>query len=422
MSLAMVMLGMLVLLLLQGFFSGAEIAIVSCDKARLRHKASQGDAGSRLALRLLEKPEVILSTTLVGTNIALVLLTTIATAMAISAAGSRGDLYAALLLTPVTLLLGEVVPKSVYQQRADDLTPRIIYPLYACYLLFFPIVFVFSRTSRLAVRLFGRVRSGAALFAVREQLRAVLDASEGATTIDVFDRARIRNVVRFGELAAGDVMIPAAEMTAIDVADETAAAMEIVRRSGGTQLPVYEGRRSQVTGMIALSVWDLFEPGFAERSLEELVKPAYFVPTQHPLVELLPVLRNRDDQAAIVVDEYGSAVGMVTVDTILETVVGPVEPGEHADLGGAAAKPDIERVGDDEYLLDGRVPIPELNDVMGTRIGVSEARTIGGLVVARLKRLPDVGESITEAGFRFTVTETAERSVRQLRATRARKD
>lgn len=422
MSLTMVILGMVVLLLLQGFFSGAEIAIVSCDKARLRHKASQGDAGSKLALRLLRRPEVILSTTLVGTNIALVLLTAIATTLAIGATGSRGDLYAALLLTPITLLLGEVVPKSVYQQRADDLTPRIVYPLYACYLLFFPIVFVFSRTSRLAVRLFGRVRSGAELFAVREQLRAVLDASEGATTLNVFDRARIRNVVRFGELAAGDVMIPAAEMVAIDLADETAAAMEFVRRSGSTQLPVFEGRRSHVVGMISLSVWDLFEPGFEERSLEELVEPAYFVPTQHPLVELLPVLRNRDDQAAIVVDEYGSAVGMITVDTILETVVGPVEHGDHAEHGGAAAKPGIESVGDDEYLLDGRLPIPELNDVLGTRIGVSEARTIGGLVVARLKRLPELGESITEAGFRFTVTETAERNIRQLRAARVRKD
>ena len=418
MSLLFVSLGMILLLLLQGFFSGAEIAIVNCDRARLRHKARQGDAGSKLALRLLERPEVILSTTLVGTNIALVLLTAIATASAIAVVGEGGDLVAVLLLTPFTLILGEVVPKSVYQQESDELTPRIVYPLYAFYLLFFPIVFVFSRTARLAARLIGRGRPGAGMFAVREQLRAVLDTAEGATTIDVFDRARIRNVVRFGEFVVGDVMVPAADMIAVDAGQPTAAVMDLVRRTGSAQVPVYEGKRSQVIGMISISVWEVVEPGFAERSVRDLVKPAYFVPAQQPLVELLPVLRNRGDQCAVVVDEYGSAVGMITVDDILETVVGRVEVGAAFENQDDLPKPKVDVLDDDIYLMDARLPISEVNDLLGTKIGVSEAHSIGGLIVARLRHVPAAGESIREAGYQFTVTEATERAVLKLRAER----
>ncbi len=125
MSILVMFAGLGLLLVLQAFFSGAEIAIVNCDRNKLKHRAKQGDAGSKLALELLERPEVILSTTLVGTNISLVLLTAIATTAMIAAVGDRGDFYATLLLIPVTLILGEVVPKSVFQQRANELTPRI---------------------------------------------------------------------------------------------------------------------------------------------------------------------------------------------------------------------------------------------------------------------------------------------------------
>jgi len=418
MNLPLTLGGMLVLLALEAFFSGSEIALVSCDKARLRHRARQGDAGSKLALRMLERPEVILSTTLVGTNISLVLLAAVSTALAISAFGSRGDLYAVFLLTPFTLMLGEIVPKSVFQQEANALTPKIIYPLYGFSLLFWPVVFVFSRTARLAARLAGAPKSGAQLFAVREQLRSVLDTAEGAATMDVFDRGRIRNVVRFGEMVVGDVMTPAAEMTAVDADAPMEQVMQLVRRTGKAHVPIFEGKRSKVVGMLSVSVWDLVEAGFADRTVRELVAPAYFVPAQQPLVDLLPVVRAREDQSAIVVDEFGSTIGMVSVEGLLETVVGRVGVGEVYEESEDQARPGHEIVGDDTYLLDGRLPIPEVNELLGARIGLSEARTVGGLIVARLRRVPAEGEGITESGFEFTVVEATDRSVARVRAVR----
>ncbi len=407
--------GMVILLLLQGFFSGAEIAIVNCDRAKLRHRAKQGDEGAKLALRMLERPEVILSTTLVGTNIALVLLTSLATVTAITLVGEEGDIFAALLLIPITLILGEVVPKSVFQQRADDLTPKLSYPLYAFSIVLFPVIFFFSRTARLVARLVGSGGKGTHLFVVREQLRAILDTAEGGVTIDVFDAARIRNVVRFGEYVAGDVMTPAAELTAIDSGARLEDIVNLLRDSGQEHIPVYEGKRSDVVGMISVTIWDLLQPGFADRELREFVKSTYFVPSQHPLVELLPILRSRDDQTAVVVDEYGSAVGMVTVDDILSTVVGRVTVGSAFEQADNASPPQWESIGEDTYLMDARLTIADVNDILGTKIGSSEARTIGGLIVARLRHVPEPEEFIVESGFRFTVVEATARSVSKLR-------
>jgi CBS domain containing-hemolysin-like protein len=416
MTMLFMFLGLLALLLLQGFFSGAEIAIVNCDRNKLRHHAKQGDAGSKLAVRLLERPEVVLSTTLVGTNVALVLLTAIATVTLVAAVGERGELYATLLLVPITLILGEIVPKSVYQQRANEITPRIIYPLYACYLLFYPIVFIFSRVARLAARLLGHGDPGVGIFPMRSQLRAVLDTAEGEATIDVFDRTRIRNVMRFGEFMAGDVMQPAAEMTAIDADADLEQVVDLLRRTGDLHVPVYQGRRSEVIGLVALSVWELTRIRDARRPLSDYVKPALFVPSQQPLVELLPILRNRDDQSAVVVDEYGSAIGLITVDKIIETIVGQVGVGSVYEAREDTVRPAYESLGDDVYLLDARLPVAEVNELLETRLHLSEARTIGGYIVARLRHVPAAGEQLIDSGYAFTVVDVTDRTIVRLRA------
>ncbi len=411
-----ILIGMLALLLLQGFFSGAEIALVNCDRNKLRHRAKQGDAGSKLALRLLESPEVVLSTTLVGTNISLVMLTAIATTTLIAQVGERGDLYATLMLIPVTLILGEVVPKSVFQQRASELTPKIIYPLYAFSLLFYPVVFVFSRIARLAARLFGRGDPGVDLFSMRSQLRAILDATEGGGTLDVFDRTRIRNVVRFGEFMAGDVMLPAAEMTAIDTAASLQKLVKLSRRTGDLNVPVYEGERSQIIGMVSLSAWEMNRIRGSKQPLSDFIKPALFVPSQQPLAELLPILRSREDQSAVVVDEYGSAIGLITVDRIIETIVGQVNVGSSYQKPEDSIRPGYESLGEGSYLLNARLPVAEVNELLGTSLHLSEARTIGGLVVARLRHVPAEGERLRLNGYSFTAVEVTDRAITKIRA------
>lgn len=406
------------LLLVQGFFSGSEIALVNCDKARLKHRAKQGHPGSRLVVRMFEKPEVLLATTLVGTNVALVMATVLGTTLMINAFGDSGGAVSVVIMTPLVLLFGEVIPKSVFQQESDRLAPWIIYPLYAMSILFYPIVFVFSRIARLIARFVGRGRPGADLFAVREQLRAVLEAAEGVSPERPFDRLRIRNVVRFGELVASDLMVPASEMTALSATENISRALKLVRETGMTHVPTYEGERNNIVGMAHLAVWDLFDPDLKSKTISEVTSPALFVPTLQPAAELLPMLRSREDESAIVVDEYGTAVGWVNVQMVLAAVV--EKSHGHASRAGSStgAHASFEEVDEDTYLVDARMPIADVNELLAIHLSTSTAHSIGGFVEARLRHVPRSGESVTEQGFVFTVEEATERTATKIRLSR----
>ena len=415
MDLLTTLLLILFFLLLKGFFSGSEIALVSSDKIKLRHKAKQGDRGADLALKMFQTPDVLLSTTLVGTNLSTIVLTTIGAVTMIGFFGESGELYAFLILTPLLLVLGEIVPKSVYQQKSDELTPIIIYPLRWASLLFYPIVFLFSRIARLAARLVGAGKIDQPFFITREQLRTVIDMAEHEAALDAFGRGRIRRVIRFAETTVAEAMIPIAEATVIGRTQTTSAAIDLVRRHGYNRLPVYESSTSNITGIVTLTTWDLMDRSLVDRSLDSLILPALYVSPLQTIDQLLPVLRQRKDHMAVVVDEFGTAIGMITMEDIVEEVVGEIDVGYDFEEYLPKRKRVYEQLAEEVYLMDSRLAISEANEILRTLLPTTEFHTVGGLVLARLRHIPKEGEFIVEDGYRFTVVEANDRSIIRLR-------
>ena len=295
MEAVLIILAMVVLLLLEGFFSGSEMALVNADKIRLHAKANQGHKGARLVLKLLERPDVLLTTTLVGTNISVVVLTTLGTLVMIRLFGEYGDLYAFLIFTPLLLTLGEIVPKSVYQQNANRLAPVVIYPLRLFRLLLYPVIGIFSLFARLAARLGGGRGAAHNLFITRQQIRTVVEMVDRGAHVDVFDQARIRRAARFADTSVGEAMVPLAEIIAIDRRFDTRTAFGLVRRHGYNRLPVYERNTGNVVGVVTLTVWDLMDRELEERPLDELIKPALYVSPLQNIDEVLPMLREREE-------------------------------------------------------------------------------------------------------------------------------
>lgn len=409
----LIILAMILLLLLQGFFSGSEMAMVNADKFRLRHLAAQGHKGAKRVLRMFEHPEVVLGTTLVGTNVSLVTLTTLGTLLMINWFGPYGDIIAFFVYTPLLLIFGEVVPKSVYQQKSEALAPRIIYPLQFFSLLFYPAVWLFSRLARLAVKLMGVSPSHHSPFITRDQVRLILESAEQASNVDVFDRDRLLRAIKFAEKTVGEVMIPIAEVTMLSHRQNSNEAINLARRNGYFRLPVYEDEPGQIIGVIALDIWDVMDPKLRERPLEELCRPALFVVENQPLDELLAELQQRDDHMAIVVDEFGSAIGMVTLEELLKQVLGEVVsvgynfeghlPRHHAR---------IEELGKERYRIEGRVLLSELFEQLGISASHPHSHTLGGLMMHQLRHIPKPGESVKLAGYRFTVEAVSERGVK----------
>jgi CBS domain containing-hemolysin-like protein len=371
-----------------------------------------------LVLDLFKRPDILLTTTLVGTNISVVTLTTLGTLLMIRLFGDGGELYATLVFTPLLLVFGEIVPKSIYQQKADQLAPIVVFPLRVFRTLLYPIILAFSFVARFVSRLAGVRISGNKLFITRQQIRRVVEMADKVGHADVFDQVRIKRAIRFSGISVGEAMTPVAEMVAIDRRMDSSRAFALVRRHGYNRLPVYDGNIGNVIGIVTLTVWDLMEDSLRERSLEELMrKPLYVSPLQK-VHELLPVLRERQDHVAIVVDEFGSAIGMITMEDIMEEVIGEIRGGYDFDEYRPSRRRHYTRLGKDLYEIDSRVSIAEVNELLDIDLPASESHTIGGFVEARLRHIPEAGEGIDANGWRFIVEHATERAIIKLRVER----
>ena len=409
---------LVLLLLLKGFFSGSEIALVNSDKVKLTARANQGDRGSKEVLELFKTPDVMLGTTLVGTNIATVALTTIVTLLFVGAFGDKGEFIAFLIFTPILLILGEIVPKSIFQQKSDQVAPLAIFPLKIFSFIFYPIIFVFSRIARFLARLMGSGKVEQNFFMTREQIRSVVEMTERTSSVDAFDRGRIRRVIRFGDTTVGEAMIPIAEVTTINQNRGILRAIATVRRKGFNRLPVYKGNMSNIIGIATLTTWDLMNRETADKKLEEFVRPAQYVLQFQTIDELLPILRQREDHMAIVVDEFGSAIGIITMEDIVEEVVGDIDVGYDFEEYLPRRKREIERLDDDAFLVDSRLSVSELNELLEISLNTKAAHTIGGLVMTQLGHIPEMGESMTEQGYRFSVDDRTDKAILRLKVER----
>ena len=408
----------LVLLLLEGFFSGAETALFNTDKIRLRARASQGHRGAKLTLNLFERPDVLLTTTLVGTIISIVLLATFGTLLMFRWFGEWGELYAVLIFTPLLLTFGEIVPKSIFQQKADRLAPLVVYPLYLFKALFYPVIMLFSLVARFAARLAGRRPTEHNLFITREQFRAIVETAARGSNIDVFDRERIKRAIGFADTTVAQAMVPMAEVCAVNRSHGITKAVKEVRRHGYNRLPIYEGNVANVIGIVTLTLWDLMEEELIEKSLLELMHPALYVSPLQKIDDLLPVLRARTDHMAVVVDEFGSAIGIITMEDILEEVVGEISVGYDFDEYRPKRKRQYERLEDGVFLIDSRFALSEINELLEINLKATESYTLGGFIEARMRRIPKKDESITDSGWRFTVIDANERAILKLRVER----
>ena len=403
---------MVVFLIMKGFFSGSEIAMVNCDKLKMRHKAKLGNPGAKLVLKLFRTPDVILGTTLVGTNISTVVISTLAAILFIKLFGSTGDLVSVIIFTPFLLILGEIVPKSVYQQKADTIAPFIIYGLRFFSVLFYPVIFIFSRIARFFTLLAGGPTGQQTSFITREEIRMLLDMSEDAVSPQKFNKNRIRRIIRFADTTVGEAMIPLAEVVGIEEDAIMEEAVEMIFNHGFNRLPTFQGNLTNVVGVLTLDTWDLLDGELGtNRSLATYVeKPLYITPKQ-TIDRVLPLIQVRSDHMAIVVDEFGSAVGILTMEDIFEEVVGEIDVGYDFEEYKPRRKVGIVQESEGVFVVEGRTPISLINDALHIHLPVGEAYTIAGLVVDRLHAIPKTGDAYTEQEHRFTVQEADARIV-----------
>ena len=391
-------------LVMEGFFSGSEMAVVSADNLKLRHEAAKGSRGAKLVLEMLERPEWLLSTTLVGTNIAVVVNTTLTTALMMDLFGEQGRWLAIATAAPLIWVFGEIVPKSVFQQRADAITPYAIFVLKGASYLFAPILVAFAFVTRVAARLLGG--NGHNPFTLREEIITMLQMPAAEGDIDPAQNEMIRRMFSFTESTVDQLMVPLIDVIGVERGATRAEASRIAARVRHVLLPVYDERVDRIIGLL-----DTLE--LLGRPQDEPISPHVrnirFVPGSKSAKDLLVELREAGERAAVVVDEFGGAEGLVTIEDIMEEVVTELE--DEYDGEDAA---DIRKLDERSYLVAGRTDIDRLEARLGIEVPVGGYSTVAGFLLSRLGDIPAAGSVVEIDGVSYTVKRASPQSIEEV--------
>jgi CBS domain containing-hemolysin-like protein len=395
-------------LLVEGFFSGSEIAVVSADRADLRQKANEGDNGARLALSMLAESRSLLATTLVGTNLAVVTSTVVVTLYFLETHPAYAELYALAIMSPLLLLMGEVIPKSLFQQHADYLARKVVYPLFVCRWLFSPVLFLLSCFTRMVTNLLGV--EGDRPFVTREELQRIIESVEKQRggEITAGEAEMISNVLDVEDRVAEQVMLPLSEVCSVDVGSSVYDLIQLIREKRHTRIPVHDQRVDNIVGIV--QAFDLINVDPARQSIRSLMHRPMFIPETQPVLDLVQQLNREDQRMAVVVNEYGGAEGVVTIEDALEEIVGEIEDEYDVDVYR------LKREGPGRYLAEGRVQVERINRELGLDLPEGEDyETVAGLVLDQLKRMPRPRDRVIVGPVTIEVVKASERAVELVR-------
>ena len=397
----------LIFLLMEAFFSGSEIGVVSADQIKLRHDAAKGSRGAQLALKMLKKPEWLLSTTLVGTNIAVVANTTITTALMIELFGAQSSWLAVVLVAPLIWVFGEIVPKSIFQQRANEITPRAIILLRLASYVFFPILVVFTLITRLLTWIFGQQIQNP--FTLREEILTMLQMPATEGDIQPVEKTMIQRIFSFSETTAYEVMIPLIDVVAIEQGATCGEAVHLAKQKAHIRLPVYNERVDKVVGVLnAMELLDV-DP---HKSIKPFIREVRYVPSSKNINELLLDLRKNGDTVAVVVDEFGGAEGLVTMEDIMEEVVEEME--DEYDIGKKPVQW-VRKISKKEYIVSARIEVDSLEEELGIQLPKGKYATLAGFLLEKAGEIPASGMTIKAKGINFTIERSTPQAIQEVR-------
>lgn len=398
----------LICLVFSGLFSGAEIAFFSLPESRLETMKEEGRRAGKLALSLRQNPQRLLSTILIGNNVVNLTAAALISMVALEHFGSEAVAIATGVLTVFVLIFGEIIPKTLCAKHASSAVQFFAYMIYWAEKLFAPALFLLEP---LILKLTGG-RGLAVPFVTKEELKIMIEAGGRAGVLETEKVEMIKNVFEFTELTAKDVMIPRIDTVVMDSNLTLEDAKEDLFNTKHSRIPIYDGIRDNITGILFRS-HALIELAQGNRTsqLKELALPPLFIPISKPVGDLLKQFQQEKRHIAMVVNEFGGIMGLVTTEDLLEEVVGDIL--DETDVSEEL----IKRTGKNEILVSGRTEVRKINEFLKVALDKEEDvvfYTISGLIQQRLGHIPAVGEELRVAGCLLTIRDADTRSIKSV--------
>ncbi len=394
---------LLILVALSAFFSSAETSLTTVNRVRLKALAEEGNRRAETALKVLDKYGKMLSAILIGNNIVNLSASALATTLAIKIHLAVG--IATGILTVVILIFGEILPKNVAMSYSEKLALGYASLIAGLMKILTPVIIIVDKLASGIMKLL-HIDANRKVAMTENELRTYVEVSHEDGVIESEEREMIYNVFDFGDAVAKDVMIPRIDMASVDEDAAYDEVMELFKECMYTRIPVYSGDKDNVIGMINIKDFILVE-NKEQFKISDIMRQAYYTYEFKKTADLLIEMREKRVNVSFVLNEYGATVGMITLEDLLEEIVGEIRDEYDEDEEEL-----IQEVDDRMYLVEGSMKLGDINDELGTELESEDYDSIGGLIIENLDRLPEEGETIsTEQGITLQVKEVSQNRI-----------
>jgi putative hemolysin len=405
--------GTVIALILCALASAAETALTSLSRVKMKSMAEEGKKATQTIEQLLADPNKFLSAIMVANSLAVIVAATLAAGLAIQLSESWGVLISAMLISLVVLIFCEITPKTIAVQNPERWARILMNPLLGAAWLLTPLIWLLSAISSFLMRIFGGQVRQRGPFVTEDELRMLATAGEGDGLIEEEEREMIHSIFKLGDRPVREIMVPRIDMVTLGSKDTLEDAVTLIMQGGQSRIPVYEGAIDNIIGVLyAKDLLRHLRQGNLQARVRDFVRPAYFVPESKKLDDLLHELQHQRIHIAIIVDEYGSVAGLVTIEDLVEEIIG--------DIQDEYDKEEVfyEQVSDNEYSIDAKISIDDFNELLDIKLNNEEYDTLGGFVYTQLDKVPTIGDEVQYQNLTLTVLSTKGRRITRVRVVR----
>lgn len=407
--------GLFVLVILSGLTSATETAIISVNRIKVKQKADEGSSSAQILENLLSHPGRFLGTVLFLNN----LINIGAASLATSFAGRLGlpapTAIATGVMTFIILVFGELTPKTLAVQKADSLALTLAKPLNIIDKMLYPLIRGLIMITNVILRIFGVKTMTQGPLVTEEEIRTMVSVGEEEGVIQEQERKMIDSIFEFGDTIVKEIMVPRVDMVAAEKNVPVSKILGMVMHEGFSRIPIYDKSIDNVTGIVyARDLLTHYSKGKPKITVSKIIRPAFYVPETKKVIDLLKELQRRKTHMAIVVDEYGGTAGLVTIEDMLEEIVGEIF--DEYDLEEVL----IERIDENNIRVDAKVDLDEINEVLEIDLPEADYESIGGFVFNLFGKIPAAGEKIDYNDLTFTVEKVLKRRMSKILITKTK--
>jgi len=401
---------LVILLIASGFFSASETALMSLSRIKIRHMEEDGVRGAKLVGSLIENSNRLLTSILIGNNIVNIAATSISTSLFITIWGSQGVAAATALMTVLVLVFGEITPKTMSASNPEKVALMVAKPIKFFMIILKPVVAIFNVITKIIFKLLGVDDRGVRPFITEEELKTMVNVSHEEGLLEMEEREIINNVFEFGDMQAKEAMVQRLDIVAIDAEDSYEEIIELFKTEKLSRMPVYEETIDDIIGILNIKdVIFLNDEEIDNFDIKQYIRDPFFTYEFKKITQLLEEMKKEKSQMAIVVDEYGGTAGLITIEDLVEVIVGDIEDefDEEED--------EIEVISSNEFLVEGSTKISDVNEVLNINLESDEFDSIGGYIIGYIKHIPEENEVIEVDRVKFNIELVDKNRIKKIR-------